>query len=128
MANKDDFQMVEHRGSVIQVARANNRWLGVVDLVGLDLPVRLKIKRVFEFKNAKFEKGRSQDGQAIEFTKTKKFLPLNKTNADALARHYGTTAEALQGKVIVLDVEPLERVFNGHTHGIRIQPDSKVTA
>ena len=123
--NKQEFQQIEHRGSLIKVARSHNVWLGVVDIVD-HAPLNLTIEKVIEYKNGKFPGGRTKDGQAIKFKGGTKLLNLNATNIARLAKLVGVdpkdlTADQLVGLRVILDVEPLPREFNGHTHGTRIQ-------
>lgn len=116
--------IIEHNEEIMKVAREDHEWLGVVDIYK-HAPVKLTVKRVVKFKDGKFEQGRSQNGQAVEFEETAKRLPLNATNSKALAKEYGSTPEEVKGKQIVLAVEKLPRDFNGHTHGIRIKPNGE---
>jgi len=119
-SNADDgFVEREHSGDIIRVARAHNRWLGVIDIVD-KAPVTVTIATCGEG-IASFEKGRKENVQFLRFQKTDKMLVLNATNAKTLAGTVGRTKEQLVGKVIELHVEKLDRPFNGSTHGIRIR-------
>ena len=123
--SKAKFETVKHRGSLIRVARAHNVWLGVVD-IGEHAPIRVTIEKVVEYKNGKFPGGRTKDGQALQFVGKKKLLNVNATNINRLAKIVGVAPQGLEADQlaqlqIVLDIEKLDKVFNGHTHGIRIQ-------
>ena len=113
-----DMQIIDHDESIMKVHRENATWLGVVDIKD-HAPVTLIIKRVFKYKNGKFEGGRTQNGQAIEFEKTQKYLPLNATNTHELFKH-GSKPSDFIGRQVVLDVVKLAREYMGSTHGIRI--------
>jgi uncharacterized membrane protein YvbJ len=105
---------------IMRVARANNKWLGAIDIIAT-APVQVTIKKLFKFKDAEFEGGRKASGWALEFEKGTKAMIINSTNATTLYTKYGKTPEELIGKTITLVVEKLKREFNGKTHGVRIQ-------
>lgn len=105
---------------IMRVARANNKWLGAIDIAHV-APVQYTIKKLFQFKDVEFDRGRKDSGWAISFEEETKRLIINATNATTLYKKYGKTPEELIGKKITLVVEKLRREFNGKTHGVRIQ-------
>jgi len=113
-----EMEIIEHNESIMKVHREDAVWLGVVDIAD-HAPVTLTIKRVFRFKGGKFAKGRTEDGQAVEFEGTSKFLKLNATNTYELLKHGKKPADFV-GKKVTIDVKKLDRVFQGSTHGLRI--------
>lgn len=106
--------------SIMKVARADNEWLGVIDIVH-QAPLKVKIKSIGRFKNAQFEGGRTESGMALTFEKGTKKMILNAGNTTTLHQKFGDDPANLKGKEITLTVVQLKRAFNGKTHGIRIE-------
>ena len=122
MAKTEEMELVEIKSgeSIMKVQRENATWLGVIDLYQ-SAPLKVTIEKIVTARNAKFEKGRTEDKQCLIFKGSRKMLPLNATNAKTLWHRYGKTKEELVGKEVTLVVEQLDRPFNGNTHGIRIK-------
>lgn len=112
------MEIIEHNESIMKVHRENATWLGVIDIAKV-APVTLTVKRVFRFTGGVFEGGRKEDGQAISFEETTKFLKLNATNTGELYKHGEKPADFVGAK-ITLDAHKLKREFQGKTHGVRI--------
>lgn len=105
--------------SIMKLARANNEYLGVIDIVDA-APLKIGIEKLVYVKDAEFEKGRKTSGLALVFKKSPKKLLLNATNATRLHELFGNNPADVAGKEITLQVVQLPRAFNGKTHGIRI--------
>ena len=113
---------MDHEKSIVEVHRADATWLGVIDIHEY-APIEMTIKRVAIEPNAKFENGRSQRVQYVEFEGSEKKLVLNATNIYELAK-VGRVPSDFVGKKVTLVVEKLKRPFNGKTHGIRIKTEA----
>lgn len=116
-----DVRLTENDKDILKTYRVDHTWLGAVDLIDSG-EVVVTIEKVLHYKDATFEGGRKDSGQALQFKGAKKLLPLNATNIRTLYDHVGRKAEQLIGKQIRLVVERLPREFNGHQFGIRIKP------
>ena len=121
-----DFVQLKDGESIMKVARANNKWLGVIDIVD-HVPFELTIKCIGTFKDEPFEKGRKESGMALQFVGTPKMLILNAGHLTALHQMFGNDPRDLKGKKITLTVEKLAHEFMNRTHGIRIQRENDVT-
>ena len=110
--------------SIMRIARANNEWLGVVDIFD-KAPLTVTVSHLIRFKDAPFEDGRKQSGMAIVFEKGTKKMVLNSTNTRTLWTLFGDDPANVKGKEITLTVVKLKREFNGKTHGIRIKQENK---
>lgn len=115
-----EMKLSEHDKDILKTYRVDHTWLGAVDLMDAG-EVKVIIDKVLQYKDAVFESGRKESGQALRFKGAKKMLPLNSVNTQTLWKKYGRTAHELIGKEITLVVEKLARPFNGHEYGIRIK-------
>ena len=115
----ESFVELKDGDSLIRAAREDNRWLGVIDIYQ-HAPIRVTIEGVKRFKDVAFEKGRKENGLCLKFKGKTKMLILNAGNRTTLTELFGDDPAKLKGKEVVLEVQPLERTFNGKTHGIRI--------
>ena len=116
-----DVILTENDKDILKTYRVDHMWLGAVDLIDTG-EVVVTIDKVLKYKDAVFEGGRKESGQALQFKGAKKLLVLNATNIRTLHEKVGRNAEQLAGKQIKLVVERLPREFNGHQYGIRIRP------
>ena len=97
-------------------------WLAVEDIEDI-APVSMTIKCVYLHHNVEFEKGRKEPKvYSLAFESAHKQLVLNASNRKVLQKAFGNDAKKWTGKPVSLTVQPLPREFQGHTHGIRIQP------
>ena len=95
-------------------------WLAVEDISDI-APVKMIIEDVLLHKNVEFEHGRKElKVFSLRFQKAHKQLVMNATNRKTLQQAYGNNTAEWRGKPVFLSVQPLQREFQGHTHGIRL--------
>ena len=99
-------------------------WLAVEDIAD-KAPLKVTIADVEHYAKVTMDGGRVEHNKyALTFKGGSKKLIINATNRKTLQRAFGNQVDKWRGQAVMLNVEPLKRVFNEHTHGIRIAVDS----
>ena len=105
-------------GSAVEMK--DTPWLAVEDIAD-KVPLKVTIADVEHYAKVTMDAGRVETNKyALVFKGASKKLIINATNRKAMQRAFGSNTEKWRGQAVTLTVEPLKRVFNEHTHGIRI--------
>ena len=96
-------------------------WLAVEDIAD-KAPLAVVIEDVEHYEKVTLDAGRVENHKyALVFKGASKKLLINATNRKAMQKAFGSDTTKWRGQKITLTIDQLKRVFNEHTHGIRIK-------